>query len=67
MQRPILDKSLRVLNEMPLSNPSLQGSGSYAEEDMERVHETVGTEDAKETIHSRLNSTEAHMNSETQW
>jgi hypothetical protein len=46
------------------SNPSLQGSGIYAEEKVERLQEPEGTDNSKETDSSRHNRTDTPMNSQ---
>lgn len=50
VQRENLECS--VLNGRP-SDPSSQGSGSYAEEEAERLSQAEVTDDAKETVSSR--------------
>lgn len=48
------DWTTSVLNGIPSSNPSSQGSESYAKE------EVMG--DSKETVSTGYNRTDAHMN-----
>lgn len=42
--------------------PLPQGSGTYAEEDMERLLEAEVVDDSKEIVSSRHNRTDAHTN-----
>ena len=49
-----------------LSNPFPQNSGSYAEEEAERLSETKQMDATKETVYSRHNKTGTHMNSHRQ-
>ena len=50
-----------------LSNPFPQNSGSYAEEEAERLSETKQMDATTETVYSRHNKTGTHMNLQRLW
>ena len=53
-----------VLNEISLSNSSLQGSRVYAEEVLKKLLQPEVMDDFKETASSRYNRADTHMNSQ---